>query len=56
MALGFFSQLDEYALRHLIMNFLDGADLVKLAACRHVLRRAARVALGQRRLVIERGA
>ena len=34
--LGLFATLDEYSLRHLIMSFLDGVDLVRLAACRRV--------------------
>ena len=34
--LGLFATLDEDAMRHLITSFLDGADLVKLAACRCV--------------------
>ena len=37
--LGLFATLDEYALRHLIINFLDGVDLVALAACRRVFAR-----------------
>ena len=35
--LGLFATLDEYSLRHLIISFLDGVDLVRLAACRRVL-------------------